>query len=175
MYFQDTIVQNDTGAPEQEDYGLRVLRSLRRIIRAVDLYSHKLSREFSITLPQMFCLHTIKLNQPLTLSQLAWQVHLGTSTVNGIVDRLELKGFVKRERSRVDRRKVFVTVTEAGHMLIEAAPSLLQEEFIRSLATLPETEQATIAGSLDRVVGMMETEVIETSPHPAETYNSNPH
>ena len=79
------------------------------------------------------------------MSQLANDVSLGTSTVNGIADRLEGKGLVKRRRSEKDRRKVFLDLTEKGEDLVQAAPPMLQETLAKELEKLPELERASIA------------------------------
>ena len=148
-----------------ETCGLRVLMALRRIIRAVDIYSRKLNEEFKITAPQLICLYTIGKSQGITLSALAQEVSLGISTVNGIVDRLEEKGLVTRSRSCRDRRKVIIGVTEHGREVSKAAPALLQDRLSSALRELPELEQATIALSLERIVELMEARHLDTSPN----------
>jgi len=146
-------------------YGIRILKSMRRIIRAVSIHSKKLNTEFNITAPQMICLYSLAGNNSSTLSDLSKDVALGLSTVNGIVDRLEAKGLVKRERSTTDRRKVHLHITDDGRDIVKSAPSLLQERFADALIELPELEQAAIALSLERVVALMEAEHLDASPN----------
>ncbi len=141
-----------------ETFGLRIFRALRRIIRAVDIHSRKLNSEFKITAPQMICLYSLARQDKMTLSELAKEVSLGVSTVNGIVDRLEEKELLTRNRSKEDRRKVLLEPTDAGRELTIAAPSLLQNRFSDRLKNLPELEQAAIALSLERIVQLMEAE-----------------
>ncbi|MBN2375639.1 MAG: MarR family transcriptional regulator [Sedimentisphaerales bacterium] len=148
-----------------ETYGMRILTALRRIIRAVDIHSHKLNHDFNITAPQMICLYGLVESGEMTQSELARQVHMGISTINGVIDRLEKKGLVIRQRDTKDRRKVFVRFTDAGRELTKAAPALLQERFSESLLELEELEQAAIALSLERVVQLMEVEHLEASPN----------
>ena len=155
-------VQEGTGL---ENYELRILRSLRKIIRAIHVYSRKLKQDFTTTAPQLICLHCLEREGPMTLSDLARQVSLSASTTNGIVDRLEAKGLVTRTRSRQDRRKVELAVTQAGRELTASAPPLLQEQFSQALRRLPELEQAAITLSLDRVVELMGAGHLDTSPN----------
>jgi len=145
--------------------GLRILRAMRRIIRAVDLHSRELQSKFQVTAPQMICLYSLAGKNELTLSRLAKEVSLGASTVTGIVDRLEAKDLVHRQRDARDRRKIVLAITAAGQRIVDAAPPLLQDRFSQRLRELPELEQATIALSLERVVEMMEAENLETSPN----------
>jgi len=145
-------------------YDLRVLRSLRRIMRCVEQYSRQLSISSHITTPQLICLMEIASSGPVTATRLGRTVHLSTSTVVGIIDRLEEKGWATRERDKIDRRIVHVAATDRGRELLEHAPSPLQRTLATALNGLPELEQATIALSLERIVGLMEAQGIDASP-----------
>jgi len=145
-------------------YDLRILRALRRIIRGVDLYSKHLAATHRITVPQLVCLLHVANNGPLTATAISREVQLSPSTVVGILDRLEEKGLIVRERSREDRRLVRVSVTPAGAELAQRAPSPLQQSLAHALNELPELEQATIALSLERVVQLMEAPEVDASP-----------
>jgi DNA-binding MarR family transcriptional regulator len=146
-------------------YDQRILIALRRIIRAVDIYSRKLNTLYNVTGPQMVCLFAVVRHAPLTLSELAKEVHLGGSTVNGIVDRLEQKGWVERKRDHVDRRKVYLWPTLAGRQVVQETPSLLQDKLAKALMGLAEAEQAQIARSLEQVVNLLDVGHIQASPH----------
>ncbi len=156
---------NVSAEAQAEMIGLRVLRALRRITRAIDINSRKLNMAYKVTVPQMLCLYCLQREGKLTLGTLAKQVHLSFSTVNGIIDRLEAKGWVKRERSTVDHRRVYVELTETGQELTRNAPSLLQDRFSAALRQLPELEQVAIALSLERVVELMNAGDLEASPN----------
>ena len=146
-----------TNTPETiQAYDLRILRALRRITRAVALHSRQLSAVSNITAPQLICLRAVVENGPLTATAISREVHVSASTVVGILDRLEDKGLVRRERGREDRRIVFVSATEAGIALAKGTPSPLQKKLADALNELPELEQATITLSLERIVDLME-------------------
>lgn len=153
-----------TPAIPKGSYELRVLQSLRRIIRAVEIHSRKLSQQHSITGPQLGCLLLLQECGPLTTTGLAKKVYLSPSTVVGIVDRLEEKGLVTRSRSSSDRRLVQIGVTEAGARLAEQAPSPLQDTLAEAFKTLPELEQVSITLALEKVVDLMEAGKIDASP-----------
>lgn len=141
-----------------------ILRTLRRIIQAVDIYSRKLKSQHDITGPQLVCLLEIAKQCLITSSTLSKNVHLSPSTVVGILDRLEAKELIKRERGTQDRRLVHVTVTERGRELADAAPSPLQDSLAEGLRHLPELEQAAIALSLEKIVDLMEARHIDAAP-----------
>lgn len=145
-------------------YDLRILRSMRRIIRSVDLYSKQLASGSGVTAPQLICLLAIVEHGQLTATEISREIHLSPSTVVGILDRLAEKDLVRRDRDREDRRVVTVTATEGGKRLANEAPSPLQKTLADSLNALPELEQATIALSLERIVALMEVQHLDSSP-----------
>jgi len=145
-------------------YELRILRALRRIIHSVDLYSKELAATNRITAPQLMCLLHVVNSGPVSATAIGREVHLSPSTVVGILDRLEEKGLVARERSREDRRIVRVTATPEGVELSRKAPSPLQQTLANSLRELPDLEQATIALSLERIVALMEAPEVDAAP-----------
>ena len=137
-------------------YTERVLNSLRRMMRANDVRSRRLYIQHKITVPQILCLHELLHEKSMMLTVLANRVHLGLSTVNGIVDRLEAKGWVKRARSPIDNRRVYIELTETGRELTANAPSVVRGGLYEALRKLPELEQAAIALSLERLLELME-------------------
>lgn len=155
---------SDGTGPRQELINFRILKSLRQIMQAVDLHSRHLTQVYSITGPQLVCLLAITESGPLTLSELAQKIYLSPSTVVGIVDRLEREGFVERQRGQVDRRVVFISVTEKGKEFSDKAPSPIQEQLEQRLQKLPTDEQMQIAASLETVAELMGAERINAAP-----------
>lgn len=154
----------DTPPIPDGNYELRILQSLRRIIRAIEIHSQKLSQDHQITGPQLGCLLAIKQHGALTTTRLAHTVFLSPSTVVGIVDRLEEKGLVSRMRNSKDRRQVQIGLTEAGKRLAGSAPSPLQETLAGGLKKLPALELVSITLALDKLVSLMEAGEISAAP-----------
>jgi DNA-binding MarR family transcriptional regulator len=142
----------------------RILRAIRRIIRSVDIYSHKLAIECGVTVPQLTCLLRIFELGPLTVKAVAQEVDLSASTIVGIIDRLEAKGLVRRERSSLDRRQVLISSTEKGVALALRSPTPLQDRLAAALDSLPEWERVAIALSLERIVDLMQIQQIDAAP-----------
>ncbi len=142
----------------------KVLVALRKIIRAIDLHSKKLERESGLTGPQLLVMKAIVQVNSVTAGQIAREVNLSQATVTSILDRLERKVYLRRERSNEDKRKVFIHLTEAGKQVLEQAPTLMQESFILGFARLEEWEQSLILSSLQRVANMMQAGDLDAAP-----------
>jgi DNA-binding MarR family transcriptional regulator len=141
-----------------------ILQALRRIIRAVDLYSRKLYVKFRVTGPQLLCLDVLRAAGPLAAAELARRMHVSPCTVTGIVDRLEAKSLVERRRDDPDRRVVRLDLTGRGRELLASAPSPLQDRLLHELSRLPDLERAAIAMALQRIVHLMEADELDAAP-----------
>ncbi len=143
---------------------LEVLSSLRRVIRATDLHSRHLSKTAGVTAPQILIMQAISSTEGVTLGEIATAVSLSQATVSSILDRLEKRGLIFRERSTVDKRRVHAYLTDQGLQVLKDAPLPLQDQFAHQFAGLQEWEQSMIISALQRVAHMMDAGDIDASP-----------
>ncbi len=141
-----------------------VLVALRKIIRATDLHSRYLSKNTGLTAPQMLLLQTLRSRGEETVGGLAKEMNLSQATVTTILDRLEKKSLILRERSTSDRRKVLVYLTENALDILKGAPIPLQAQFTRQFNDLQDWEQLMIISSLSRIAQMMDAQHIDAAP-----------
>ncbi len=142
------------------DVANEVLVTLRQITRALDLYSQSLVKKIGLTGPQLFIIKELSLNEQITPGMLARYMSISQATITSMIDRLEAKGFVKRQRDVYDRRKVKIELLEPGKQILKLNPSLLQEDFIRKFEALKSWEQTLILSSLQRIAELMQVEKI---------------
>lgn len=135
-----------------------VIMALRRIIRAIELHSHRLAKQFGLTGPQLLVLTEIAGGSALTSGEVARRVHLSQATVTIIVDRLVERGVVIRARDEVDKRRVSLSVTEKAQSLLGAHPSFLQDRFVERFEDLEEAEKEKLLSSLRRIAEMMDSD-----------------
>ena len=138
--------------------------ALRRVIRATDLHSKYLAKTTGLTAPQILLLQTIRDKGQITIGELANDVSLSQATVTAILDRLEKRKLVYRERSEQDKRKVHAHLTPEAADVLKSAPIPLQEHFTRQFGDLHEWEQTMIISSLQRVAHMMDAQHIDAAP-----------
>jgi len=141
-----------------------VLIALRRVIRATDLHSKYLAKTTGLTAPQILLLQTLRDKGQITIGELASQVSLSQATVTTILDRLEKRDLVYRQRSKTDKRKVHAFLTDKAQEILIKAPIPLQEQFTRQFSELQEWEQTMIISALKRVAQMMDAQHIDASP-----------
>ena len=93
--------------------------------------SERLLRE-GVSMAQIHIMYTVQRHGEMTMSQLADVLDVSDSNATGLVDRMEERGFIERDRVPTDRRVVLVRVTEAGaHLLLEI--DALSDEIFRTV------------------------------------------
>lgn len=137
---------------------------MRRVIRATDLHSKYLAKTTGLTAPQILLLQTIRDKGEVTIGELANEISLSQATVTTILDRLEKRCLVYRERSKEDKRKVHAYLTEEGVNILKDAPIPLQDQFASQFNVLQDWEQTMIISSLQRIAQMMDAQDIDASP-----------
>ncbi|MFA0346776.1 MarR family winged helix-turn-helix transcriptional regulator [Vibrio sp. 10N.222.55.C6] len=141
-----------------------ILVAIRQIIRAIDLHSKKLSKEYGLTGPQLILMRAIQEMGNVTIKELSNHTNVSQATTTTIIDRLELNGYVQRVRSSSDRRKVHANLTEKGQELLNNAPPPLQDNFVKKFQNLETWEQSLLLSSMQRVSAMMNAEDIDAAP-----------
>ena len=97
--------------------------------------------------------------------EIADELHLETSTITGVVERMERKGLVTRAISKEDRRFIDICLTKKGRAL-EKPVSETVELFDREVfATLTEEERSCLAATLTKLYS---TEKMEAKPFVSE-------
>ncbi len=142
----------------------QLLISLRQVIRAIGIHSKQLNKTSGLTGPQLMVMTKIsELDGPMA-KQVAQEINLSPATVTSIIDRLEAKELVVRERSLLDKRKVELYLSAAGDVLLQGAPKPLQEHFIKRYQALESWEQSQLLSSVERIAAMMDAEELDAAP-----------
>jgi DNA-binding MarR family transcriptional regulator len=141
--------------PPEASLESSILRSLRRINRAVASQGRLLVEGYQVTMPQLLCLRQIATLGRTCPSALSAELGVSQATISGMIDRLEGRGYVRRSRSSVDRRKIMIGLTEEGKRVEAAAPSLLQEKLTGGLRRRAPRWGITIDLVLRELLDMM--------------------
>jgi len=139
------------------------VQCLRRIVKAIEDYSHEVSSKFGITGPQLWALKTISQSSRLTLGDLSKKMYLHPSTISGVVDRLEGRDLVRRNRDTTDRRVVTVELTPAGQELVKRAPNPVQGKMIYGLRKLKRDELHAIYESIRKLMEIVEAQDVKVT------------
>jgi len=138
-----------------------IIYQIRRLMQAGELFTKELNKTYQVSAPQLHCLLALHENGPLPPSQIARHIMVKSSTVTGIIDRLEQKGLVARLRNSPDRRVITIQLTEAGKELAQNAPPPIQHKIVDGIRKLPEGEIKQIILSLSKLTHMLDVYDLE--------------
>jgi DNA-binding MarR family transcriptional regulator len=141
-----------------------LLLALRKVIRAIDLYSKQLNKYSGLTAPQLLILREIVARDGITASEVAQNITLSPATVSNVIERMEHRQLIHRRRSHTDKRRVLLYLTEEGRSLLNKAPQPLQEDFIEKFQALDDWEQSLLLSSMQRIAAMMDAERLDAAP-----------
>lgn len=137
-------------------------RDIRAIVNSVRLLQgvgQRQSRDFvrkhRITGQQLGALRIVALSPGISLSELSERLFLHISSVSGIIDRLETRGYVARERNGEDRRVVHLNVTTAGRRVIRRTPLAGMGLLIHTIDRLPVGQRRDILKGLNLLLRVM--------------------
>lgn len=111
----------------------------------------ELARRADLTGPQLTVVKLLEQIGDMSLSALSDRIRAQNSTVTGIIDRMEREGLVIRERSKEDRRVVFIRLTTKGRKLAEEVPVEPMEIFRSALGSLTASEVKDLLRILGKV------------------------
>lgn len=143
-----------------------ILIKIRKIVRSVDIESKKIQKEYGVSIPQVLCLSFLHESPTYqaTQGEIRNFLNLNSSTVSGIINRLEKKGLLARLPKSGDKRIVNISLTAAGDKLFDTIPSLLHEQLSEKLQNLDQPELDKVEESLETIVRLLEIEQVKASP-----------
>lgn len=112
--------------------------------QAMTQHAEKVLKPYGLTVEQLQLLKNISEDTALSQHQLCKIVQKSAANVTRILDRLERKGCVRRERNPADRRSILLFLTAQGKELI-AEVSVFLESFSEQLINgISQQEQALL-------------------------------
>jgi DNA-binding MarR family transcriptional regulator len=97
--------------------GERYLKSIRLLSEFMQGFERLTAddvRQFGLTHPQFDIIATLGNTAGMSYKELGNKTLITKGTLTGVVERLEQKGLVERQRSAEDKRSYFVRLTAAG-------------------------------------------------------------
>ncbi|MCX2933040.1 MarR family transcriptional regulator [Mycobacterium sp. CVI_P3] len=120
--------------------------------RAVTAAYRPLLAELNLTYPQYLVLLVLWEEDRASVGRLCQRLHLDSGTLSPLLKRLEAVGYVTRERSAEDERRVDVLLTPAGKRLQDKASCVPERLLAASEMSLEE-----ILALRDAVVRLTDT------------------
>ena len=145
---------------------LEIIVSIRKIVRSLNLESKAIQKDFGLSITQLLCLGHLQ-NSPdyrSTHKELMELLSLNSSTVSGILNRLQKRGYIARLSNELDKRSKTILLTASGIKLLEATPNVLHDRLAQKLSKLTSEDKKMVQTSLSIIISAMEIREMEASP-----------
>jgi MarR family transcriptional regulator, organic hydroperoxide resistance regulator len=130
---------------------VQVTKQVRSVWRALRREVAARGSALDLTPPQLQVLWRLWLENGVLTSRLVENSEISSGTITGLLDRLEARGLVRRERCTDDRRVVRVYLTEEGRALQEPIQQAVAEVNAAALAGFTKTECEQLMELLQRM------------------------
>jgi DNA-binding MarR family transcriptional regulator len=127
------------------------LDAIRRIVKGIRTSTREAESIAGLSSAQLFALHQLASAPGSSVNDLAARTFTHQSSVSAVVQRLVARRLVAKLPALEDRRRVRLTLTEAGRALVRRSPEPLQERLIAGIARLSATERQVLTRALNAI------------------------
>jgi DNA-binding MarR family transcriptional regulator len=133
-----------------------VLQQLRIVFRSIQAHSRWVEKQCGVSGAQLWALWEVFDSPGVRVSDLSRMMSIHQSTASNMLDKLEAKRLLRRERGGPDQRVVRLYLTEQGKQLLTNAPRPAQGAIYHALQQLPDDGLEQLQDSLDQLVRLMD-------------------
>lgn len=131
---------------------LQVLKKFRIIFGSVRQHFREVEQTCGVTGSQLWVIQEITKAPGIGVSGLAERLSIHQSTCSQLVEKLALRKFIIKERSKEDQRRVGLHPTNKAIELIKKAPGPAEGVLPEALRTLSAGTMRTLDLSLEKVI-----------------------
>lgn len=118
------------------DADYRALATFRYALRRFLRHSDKAAAAVGLETQQYQALLAIRgrdAGSTMTIGDLAEELQIQPNSAVGMAKRLEERGLIERRRGELDRRQVYIALTETGAAMLERLAVIHKAELVRAL------------------------------------------
>ena len=135
-----------------------VIQKLRIVFKGVQAHSKKVEKLCGLSSAKLWMLHEIEGTSGIKVSQLAAALSIHPSTCSNMLDKLEEKRLIHRDRSKTDQRSVHLYITEEGRRHLGKAPPPTQGKLSKALSQLSPSQLSKLDSGLEALVDALHVE-----------------
>lgn len=110
---------------------------LLQLVRAVQTGMQNIDSSLGLSGSQLWALWLISAQPGLRVTELAEEMYIHHSTASNLLDKLEARTLVRRERRDQDSRVVRLDLTAQGQAIVSSVPGPLQGRLRKALQAIP--------------------------------------
>jgi MarR family transcriptional regulator, organic hydroperoxide resistance regulator len=157
MNLANTTLAGLAQHPSSDAIALAVLKQFRLIYGSVRQHFRDVENSCGVSGSQLWLLHEIAHTPGIGVSELANHLSIHQSTCSQLVDKLETRGLVSKQRKAEDLRRVGLQLTDNAAAVLGAAPGPMEGVLPDALQGLTDETLEQLHASLAQVIAQLTT------------------
>jgi len=131
---------------------MAVLQHIRELFRVSQKHFQRVEARTGISGAQLWALVELDVQPGASITELAATLSVHLSTASNLLERLEGRGLIRRERGTQDQRVVRVYITSAGRKVLKAAPKPAEGIIPDALHRMPREALGRLDRDLEKLL-----------------------
>jgi DNA-binding MarR family transcriptional regulator len=145
-------VATEHAAPESNNKASSVLQHIRELFRVSQQHFQRIEARCGVSGTLLWAMAELRARPGLKVSELATALSVHLSTASNLLDRLEAKTLIRRERGIRDQRIVRIYLTPLGRRILGAAPKPAEGVIPDALYRMPTAALARLDRDLEKLL-----------------------
>ncbi len=109
-------------------------------LRAVYQFQNSKVRRFGLNYEDVYLLQFLRINPGVRISDIAAEMNIPVSTATRVLDRLQKRDLIQREKYRPDRRNILISLKPKGNTIVQQVEDHTYELVSRNLKDYTEED-----------------------------------
>jgi MarR family transcriptional regulator, organic hydroperoxide resistance regulator len=129
-----------------------VLKKFRLVFRSAKKHFQWVEQRCGVSGAQLWAMWELGERPGMRVSELASALSIHQSTASNMLDKLEGRSLIRRERSEHDQRVVKLFLTESGREVVAKAPQPARGVLVAALDGMPTESLCELEKQLDALI-----------------------
>ena len=140
---------------QRDAFTQEIMQELRIVVRTTQAHSRWIEKECGVSGVQLWAMWELFAQPGQKVSELSRALSIHQSTASNMLDKLEKKHFIRRDRSGPDQRVVQLYLTQQGIELLSNAPRPAQGAVMDALKRMTDEELQQLKTGLKALINHM--------------------
>ncbi|MDH5326034.1 MAG: MarR family transcriptional regulator [Gammaproteobacteria bacterium] len=152
------LVKKQKAAAARDDVAQCIMKDFRVVVRTTQAHSRWIEKQCGVTGVQLWAMWELFAAPGQKVSDLSKALSIHQSTASNMLDKLEHRKLIRRDRSGPDQRVVQLFLTPKGSELLSQAPRPAQGAVLDALKRMTDGELKHLQLGLDALINQMSVE-----------------
>tara|TARA_R110002049_G_scaffold2743_4_gene21112 strand:- start:52412 stop:52891 length:480 start_codon:yes stop_codon:yes gene_type:complete len=146
-----------------------IIQYFRVVYQAIQKHSSHVEKHYGVSASQLWAMRELSLQPGLRVSDVAEKLSIKKATASNMLDKIQNKQLIERQRETEDQRVVRIHLTDEGKQLLLKAEVPAQGAVLGGLGLMAEKDVATLHKALAELIENMLHYDSHSENQPVET------